>query len=150
MVAHFDTHGGRVALALNVELSQGRHGACARIELHDRAGARLALVRLRGWIDQHAVDELTHTLDELGACGIEHVLLDCAQVRHIDYRHVPVLMRAFERYETRAGGVVVCGLSHYLRDLIRLSGCEPRLRCWPSAAELLADAGCEPSRECAS
>ena len=55
------------------------------------------------------------------------------------------------RFESRAGGTVVCGLSSYLRDLFRLAGCEARLRCWPSAADLLAaPAGYESGRECAS
>lgn len=149
MAAATDVHVERVPLALNVELSTGRHGACARIELHERAGGRLALVRLRGWIDARAARRLERTLDELAGRGVVHVLLDCAQVSHLDYRLVPGLVRALERFETHAGGVVVCGLSRYLRDLVRLAGCEPRLRLWPSASELLADT-LEPARECAS
>ena len=45
--------------------------------------------------------------------------------------------------------LAVCGLSVYLRDLFRLGGCEPRLRCWPAASDLLGTAG-DPGVESAS
>jgi len=149
MLARLETLPDRVALALNLELSAGRHGACARIELHDRREGRIALVKLKGWIDAEAMERLERSLDDLAARGVDQVLLDCAQVRHLDYRRAPQLVRAVERFERQAGGVVVCGLSHYLRDLFRLSGCESQLRCWPSSAELLG-ASHESPGECAS
>jgi anti-anti-sigma regulatory factor len=140
-----------MALALNLELSVGRHGASARLELRQRPAGRLAHFALRGWLDRTAVTRLSRTLDDLGARGIEQLLLDVSLVRHIDYRTVPALVEALTRFETRAGGFVVCGLSPYLRDLFRLADCEGRLRCWPSAADLLAaPAGYESGRECAS
>jgi len=151
MVARLDTHDDRLALALNLELSGGRHGASARIELHERPSGRLALIALRGWIDRGAVQRLDRTLSDLAASGADQLLLDCSQLSHIDYRLVPLLVDSLARFETHAGGFVVCGLSHYLRDLFRLAGCEPRLRCWPSAAELLSPVSVlEPGRECAS
>lgn len=151
MVARREQDADRLALALDLELSAGRHGAAARIELRDRPGGRVALLALQGWLDRPAIGRLSRTLDGLAARGVEQLLLDCSEVRHIDYRAVPLLVEALERFETRAGGFVVCGLSHYLRDLFRLAGCEGRLRCWPSAAELLAaPAVLESGRECAS
>ena len=138
-------------MALNLELSGGRHSASARIELRERPAGRVVLFALRGWLDRVAVVRLGRTLDDLAARGVEQLLLDCSQVRHIDYRAVPVLVEALARFETRAGGSVVCGLSPYLRDLFRLAGCEARLRLWPSAADLLAvPAVLESGRECAS
>jgi anti-anti-sigma factor len=151
MVARLDTHEDRLSLALNLELSGGRHGAAARIELHDRSTGRLALIALRGWIDQSAVEHLDQALSDLARRGVDQLLLDCSQLRHIDYRVAPALVDSLARFESHAGGFVVCGLSHYLRDLFRLAGCELRLRCWPSAAELLAPApALESGRECAS
>ncbi|MBI5709593.1 MAG: STAS domain-containing protein [Candidatus Eisenbacteria bacterium] len=151
MAARHDTHDERIVLALNLDLSRGRHGASARIEIRERPTGRIALLALRGWMDRVAVSRLDRTLDDLAARGVEQLLLDCSQLRHIDYRMVPALVESLARFESRAGGFVVCGLSHYLRDLFRLAGCEPRLRCWPSAAELL---GAPPlvgtGRECAS
>jgi anti-anti-sigma factor len=151
MVARPDRDEDRIVLALNLELSHGRPGASARLELRDRPGGRVVLFELRGWLDRVAVLRLGRTLDDLGERGIEQLLLDCSQVRHIDYRAVPALVEALGRFESRAGGFVICGLSAYLRDLFRLAGCEPRLRCWPSAADLLAvPAGFESGRELAS
>lgn len=151
MAAQLDTHDDRLALALNLELSGGRHGAAARIELHERPGCRLALIALRGWMDRIAIERLDRTLSDLAARGVDQLLLDCSQLRHIDYRVVPTLVDSLARFELHAGGFVVCGLSHYLRDLFRLAGCEPRVRCWPSAAELLSPVSVlESGRECAS
>jgi anti-anti-sigma factor len=151
MVARPQRDEDRIAMALNLELSGGRHGASARIELRERPAGRVVLFALRGWLGRTAVLRLGRTLDDLGERGIEQLLLDCSQVRHIDYRTVPVLVEALTRFESRAGGTVVCGLSAYLRDLFRLAGCEARLRCWPSAADLLAaPAGCGAGHERAS
>jgi anti-anti-sigma regulatory factor len=82
---------------------------------------------------------------------MDQVLLDCSRLNHIDYRMVPALVERLVRFETRIGSLVVCGLSHYLRDLFRLAGCDARLRCWPSASDLLPlPSILEPGRECAS
>ena len=135
-------------LALNLELSHGRHGAAARLELHDRGRERVAVLHLLGWMDQIAVQRLGVALDDLAQRGPVQLLIDCSQLRHIDYRRVPALVDALSRFESHAGGFVMCGLSHYLRDLFRLAGCEPRLRCWPSADDLLSSL--ETRRENAS
>lgn len=135
-LAHEPLRSGRHTVALNLDLAHGRHGATARLELHDQAGERVALLQLRGWLDEIAVRRLEEALD-VSARGAIHLLLDCSQLRHIDYRLVPRLVAALQRFETHAGGFVLCGLSHYLRDLFRLAGCDQALRCWPSADDLL-------------
>ena len=112
----------------------------------------IARVALRGCIDAVAVMRLGQALDDLALRDVDLVLMDCAELRHIDFRQLPALAKALDRCEARAGGVVLCGLSRYLRDLFRMAGCESRLRCWPSAADLLATGAPapEPGRECAS
>lgn len=160
MTVDLDARVARPALAFNFELSHGRPGAAARVELHDRvveagrsAGAsRRARLALRGCIDLVAVRRLELVLDDLASRGVEQVLVDCEELRHIDFRVVPALVTALDGFEARSGGVVLCGLSRYLRDLFRMAGCESRLRCWPSAADLLATGAPapEPARECAS
>ena len=127
----------RASLAVNLDLSHGAHGASARLEWHERDGRRIALLRLSGWIDRVALVRLERTLESLAERGAGDVVLDCSRLRHIDYRLVPALVNALTRYESRAGDLAVCGLSVYLRDLFRLGGCEPRLRCWPAASDLL-------------
>ena len=141
----------RLSLALHLELSHGRPGASARLELHERPTGRVALLSLRGWIDAVAVRRLERSIEDLAVRGVSQLLLDCSQVRHIDYRLVPLLVQSLSRFEAHSGACVVCGLSQYLRDLFRLAGCEARLRCWPSAEELLGVAPpSEPGRERAS
>ena len=141
----------RLALALNIELSGGVHGAAARLELHDRPVGRLALLKLRGWIESVAMVRLDRALEDIAARGVDRLVLDCGPLRHIDYRTVPVLVESLGRFERRAAPIAVCGLSRYLRDLFRLAGCEGRLTLCASAADLLGpDSAIEPSRETAS
>ncbi|HEY2955789.1 MAG TPA: STAS domain-containing protein [Candidatus Eisenbacteria bacterium] len=149
MKAGTPARSGRAALAVNLQLSHGAHGASARLEWHERGGGRVALLQLSGWIDRPALTRLERTVEDLAARGAGQLVLDCSRLRHIDYRLVPALVDALSSYEARAGGIVVCGLSSYLRDLFRLGGCEPRLRCWPAAADLIGPAA-EPGGESAS
>lgn len=144
-----DARTGAVPVAVNLELSHGLHGAAARLELHDRGDQRIAVLALRGWMDQVAIGRLNVALDRLAGSGASRLLLDCSQLRHIDYRLVPQLIAGLSRFESRAGGFVVCGVSRYLRDLFRMAGCEPGLRWSPSSRELL-DALPEPHGENAS
>jgi anti-anti-sigma factor len=150
-LSHEAARDGRRSVALNLDLAHGRHGATARLEFHERRGERVALLSLRGWLDGIAVRRLQETLDDLAARGAGQLLLDCSQLRHIDYRLVPLLVAALDRFESHAGVYVICGLSHYLRDVFRMAGCDRALRCWPSADELLdADGPLGAGRECAS
>jgi anti-anti-sigma factor len=144
-----NTGHARASLAVNLELTHGAHGASARLEWHEQEGRRIALLKLNGWIDRAALLTLERTLENLAERGAGDLVLDCSGLRHIDYRLVPALVNALTRYESRAGGLAVCGLSVYLRDLFRLGGCEPRLRCWPAASDLLGTAG-DPGVESAS
>lgn len=152
MVAPVHTLEPRHALSVNLQFTAGRHGAAARIEFHDRPAGRLALLELRGWIDLSAERRLEQTLDDLAARGVERLLVDCAALRHIDYRMVPRLVQALARFESRAGSVALCGLSRYLRDLFRLAGCDPNFGVWSPAddAYLAAPAADGPRGERAS
>ncbi|HTR97937.1 MAG TPA: STAS domain-containing protein [Candidatus Acidoferrales bacterium] len=137
MVASSPTLDTRQSLAVNLEFTRGRHGASARVELHERSGARLATLALRGWIDPAAERRIEQTLDELAARGAAQLVIDCSQLRHIDYRVATALVGTLERFESHSGSVAVCGLSRYLRDLLRLAGGESHLCQWASAAAVL-------------
>ncbi|MFN8586420.1 MAG: STAS domain-containing protein [Candidatus Eisenbacteria bacterium] len=139
MVAPLATLAGTRTMAVNLQFTRGRHGAAARIELHDRPSGRFAVLAVRGWIDLSAERRLEQALDDLAGRGVTQLLVDCSQLRHIDYRMVPRLVAALQRFESRAGAYALCGLSRYLRDLFRLAGCDAHLRAWPSAADVLAD-----------
>jgi anti-anti-sigma regulatory factor len=157
MAVHPGPQGLRPSMALNLELSHGRPGASARVELHERhageglgaTGARMARVSLRGVIDEVAAGRLVRALEDLALRDLDQVLLDCGELRHIDFRRLPDLVAALTRLDARSGGVTLCGLSRYLRDLFRLAGCDGRLRCWSSADDLLETVprALEPGRE---
>jgi anti-anti-sigma factor len=150
MVAPLHSFDGRQTLAVNLQFTRGRHGAAARIELHERASGRLAMLALRGWVDASAERRIEQALDDLAARGATQLVLDFSQLRHVDYRMVPGLVQAIGRFESRAGAVALCGMSRYLHDLFRLSGCDVQLHTWSSVAALLAPAGQGHSSERAS
>ena len=140
MVAPLFAAEARQALAVNLQFTRGRHGAAARIELVDGPGGRLATLLLLGWVDLPAGRRIEQTLEDLAARGAARLVIDCSQLRHIDYRMMGRLVAAIGRFEQRAGAVAVCGLSRYLQDLFRLAGCDVQLQRWPSAAHVLAAA----------
>jgi hypothetical protein len=88
-------------------------------------------------VDLSAALGIERALEDLAARGVSRLVVDCSQLLHVDYRLVPRLADALLGFEARAGAVVLCGLSRYLRDLFRIAGCESKLCCWPSAADLL-------------
>ena len=150
MVAPIGTLEPQKSLAVNLQFTRGRHGAAARIELHDRPAGRFAVLSLMGLVDLPAERRIEQTLDDLAARGVAQLLVDCSQLSHIDYRMVPRLVDALGRFETRAGAYALGGMSHYLRDLFRLAGCDAHLRCWPAAGAAPASRPDGPRCESAS
>ena len=137
MVAPVGSNEVRTSVAMNLQFTRGRHGAAARLEVHDRPAGRVGLLAVRGWVDLPAARGIERALDDLAARGVARLVVDCSRLLHVDYRLVPRLVESLMRFEARAGAVVLCGLSRYLRDLFRIAGCESRLCCWPTAADLL-------------
>jgi anti-anti-sigma regulatory factor len=125
--------GGRAMIVMHESLSHGQHGTSALLEVHESSPDRTARLALRGWLDAIAFGRLRQRFDDLARQGVRRLVLDLAELQHLDYRLAPALTETLERFEARSGAVIVCGLSPYLRDIFRLSGCEPRLNCWPSA-----------------
>jgi anti-anti-sigma regulatory factor len=128
-------------LVMHESLSHGLHGATAVLELHDASPDRVARLALSGWLDPIAFGRLKLRFDDLARQGVRRLILDLADLAHVDYRLVPALADLVAGFEARSGAVAVCGLSPYLRDIFRLSGAEPRLRCWASADTLIESPG---------
>jgi anti-anti-sigma factor len=137
MEAHTGTPEARTSVVMNLQFTRGRHGAAARLEVHERPAGRVGLLALRGWVDLSAERGIERALEDLAERGVARLVVDCSQLLHVDYRLVPRLADALLRFEARAGAVVLCGLSRYLRDLFRIAGCESKLCSWPSATDLL-------------
>ena len=149
MIARAGSPDVRGSVVLNLEFSRGRHGAAARLEVHERPLGRVGVVALRGWVDATAAQGIERMLGDLAERNLARLVVDCSQLLHVDYRVMPGLADALERFAAHSGSVVLCGLSRYLRDLFRIAGCESRLCCWPSASDLL-DATTLAARERAS
>ena len=147
MVTRAGSTEDRTSVTMNLQFTRGRHGAAARLEVHERPAGRVGLLALRGWVDLSAARGIERALDDLAARGVTRLVVDCSQLLHIDYRLVPRLANALVRFEAHAGAVGLCGLSRYLRDLFRLTGSDAKLACWPSATELLEAAPGDPGRE---
>jgi anti-anti-sigma regulatory factor len=115
----------RLTVAIDLELSHGKDGASARIEMFERTEGAAALVALSGWIEPVAGGRLIETLSGLAARGVRHLVLDCSRVRHIDFPLIAPLAHALAGFEAFFGTASVRGLSPHLRDLFRLSGSDP-------------------------
>jgi hypothetical protein len=122
---------------------RGRRAA-GRVE---RPSGRVGLLSLRGWVDLSAQRGLEGMLDDVSARGVSRLVVDCSQLLHIDYRLVPRLADSLLRFEAQVAPVGLCGLSRYLRDLFRIAGCDSRLACWPTVADLLEAPVGAPGRE---
>jgi anti-anti-sigma regulatory factor len=141
----------RVTLAINLQLSPGRLGASARVELHVRREGTAALVRVRGRLESVALARLGETLEDLAGRGVRDLLLDCSQLRDIRLDLVASLIDSLAHFEARSGRYSVCGLSPQLRDRFRFAGCENGLHPWPPApASRHPSLAARPSREWAS
>ncbi|HEY6195971.1 MAG TPA: STAS domain-containing protein [Candidatus Eisenbacteria bacterium] len=147
MVAQTGSPESRTSVAMNLQFTRGRHGAAARLEVHERPAGRVGLLALRGWVDLSAERGIERALDDLATRGLARLVVDCSQLLHVDYRLVPRLADALVRIEAHAGAVVLCGLSRYLRDLFRIAGCESKLCSWPNASDLLDAAPDAAGRE---
>lgn len=108
--------GARLALAINLELSHGRHGAAARVELLERAGRRVARVDLSGWVEEVAMGRFERAVQDLAGRGVEGLILDCSRLRHVDHRCMPRLTFAMAPFALRREGLAVLGLSPGLRE----------------------------------
>src|SRR4030095_5550376 len=84
----------RTSMTMNLQLSRGRHGAAARLEVHERPAGRVGLLALRGWVGLCAARGIERALDDLAARGVSRLVVDCSQLLHADYRLVPRLADA--------------------------------------------------------
>lgn len=114
---------GRVTCAINLELSHGRHGAAARVELADREGEPVAQLAVAGRIDRAALARLEQTLDELAARGVRRLTLDASRLR--DVEDVPSLLASLGRFGPGDRGCGIQGLTPRLRQLFQGAGWEP-------------------------
>jgi len=106
MVSHAGAGDVRTSMTMNLQFTRGRHGAAARLEVHERPAGRVGLLALRGWVDLSATRGIESALDHLATRGISRLVVDCSQLLHVDYRLVPRLAEALLGFEARHEPVV--------------------------------------------
>jgi len=114
----------QAACSIHMQLSHGRHGATARVEWYPDEEGTWAIMALGGWIEKVGMRRLTAALDQLSDLGIRRLLLDCSDLRYIDYGLLTTLVRRLTRFDAPLGRWMVCGLSRHLDDLFHLAGWE--------------------------
>jgi anti-anti-sigma factor len=78
--------------------------------------------------------ELSQVCEELGRRlqrGVRQVVLDFAEVAHLDYRGVRPLMARSEGFRRAGGGIKLSGLSPYLAAIFRAAGAHDRFEMYP-------------------
>src|SRR5258706_1006397 len=106
----------RTSVTMNLQFTRGRHGAAARLEVHERPAGRVGLLALRGWVDLSAARGIERALDDLAARGVSRLVVDCSQLLHVDYRLLPRVAEALLPVEAHARAVLLCGVFRYPRD----------------------------------
>jgi anti-anti-sigma regulatory factor len=122
-----NTGSARAPLSIRFELCHGRHGASARVELHEGPGGRLAQMGVGGFLDDVALGRFERAMSDLVAHGVDGLVLECTQLRHVEFRLLPRLLSALSAFADRPAGCRVAGLSPHLRDLFDLAGADERL-----------------------
>lgn len=79
-------------------------------------------ITLEGELGEREVSDVLELIFRLTHRGVRHVVLDFAQVEHLDYRTVRSLLARAERFRAAGGDIKLCGLSPYLDAIFRAGG----------------------------
>src|SRR5262249_59677989 len=109
MVSQAGASDVRTSVTMNLQFTRGRHGAAARLEVHERPAGRVGLMALRGWVDLSAARGIERALDDLAARGVSRLVVDCSQLLHVDYRLVPRVAGALPAFAGAARAGALCG-----------------------------------------
>jgi hypothetical protein len=140
----------RSALAINLDLSHGRHGASARVEFHDGEEGTCARVVVRGWIESVGFRRLRDILEDLARRGVVRLVLDCSELREIEGRCLAELIESLASLRSPAFDYQVCGLTPRLRERFRWAGFDPSILDAPRDRAPLPTPDDESPRELAS
>ncbi len=104
------------------------------------SGLRISLYVASGEMTQERCHRLALMIEHLAQHGWQRWVLDFSAVTHVDFRGMEALGRVARGLERRAGRLLWCGLSPYLRSIARVAGeaGRPSFRGRPEAMQALS------------
>lgn len=98
----------------------------------------VATLFLEGELSQEALAEVGDALFRLVHRGHRQVVVDLADVGHLDYRGVKPLVQRAVLLRAAGGDIKLCGASAYVAAILRVAGAWQELEVHPSRASALA------------
>ena len=103
-----------------------RRGAGAAV-----ATGRVETLMLEGELSEQDLLQLCEDLTRKMQRGVRQVVLDFADVGHLNYRGVKPLMARAEAFRRTGGDLKLSGLSPYLAAIFRAAGAHERFEMYP-------------------
>lgn len=104
----------------------------ARRALRADAGSdRVETLMLEGELAEAELLQVCEELSRRLHRGVRQVVVDFAEVAHLDYRGVRPLMARAEGFRRAGGDVKLSGLSPYLAAIFRAAGAHDRFEMYP-------------------
>jgi anti-anti-sigma factor len=127
------------------------HVSAGAVEQHaEQAGAvaaadRVVTLMLEGELGVRELAEVGDELFRLVQRGVHQVVLDLADVPHLDYRGVKPLLPRVEALRRAGGDVKLAGVSPYLQAVLRASGAHGVFELYPHCNDARAAFAVRPT-----
>jgi anti-anti-sigma factor len=108
-----------------LEVRRGSVGAAAQ------GGERVETLMLEGELGEQDLLQLCEELTRRMKLGLRQVVLDFADVPHLNYRGVKPLMARAEAFRRTGGDLKLSGLSPYLAAIFRAAGAHGAFEIYP-------------------
>ena len=93
--------------------------------------SRVETLMLEGELMEKDLAQVAQELGRRMQLGLRNVVLDFAEVAHLDYRGVRVLVERAESLRRAGGDLKLSGLSPYLAAILRAAGAHDAFECYP-------------------
>lgn len=98
----------------------------------------VATLFLEGELTREGLADVADTLFRLVHRGCRKVVVDLADVGHLDYRGVKPLLQRAALLRAAGGDIKLCGASPYVAAILRVAGAWQELELYPTRASALA------------
>ena len=97
----------------------------------ERAGERVETVLLEGELSEQELSQVADELLRRSGHGVRYLVLDFAEVPHLNYRGVKPLVQRVEALRRAGSDVKLSGLSPYLKAIFRAAGAHDVFEFYP-------------------